>query len=367
MSIQQRVLAFIQHPEPAQFERLALEVFRWQFETVPAYSRHCLRLGVSPGAVRAIETVPLVSTIAFKFADLAPPNAAARPGAATFLTSGSTQGRERRGRHVIADAEIYRASAMTHMRRMLFPEGKKLRMLALHPTADADSSLGAMIGWCIAEFGTGAGEALCATDPGGIDLDGAIGFLEGAELDGKAVCILGTTAAFGALFGALDQRGRRLRLPAGSRMMDTGGAKGQVVALDAAEVARLAASLLAIAPELVVNEYGMTELCSQLYDATAFNSDHGAPPGMRVKIAPPWMRAAAIDPVTLKPRDNGAPGLLAFFDLANVDSVSAVLTEDIGIVASHGVRLLGRAGAADVRGCALAIESFAAAGASAAG
>ena len=82
---------------------------------------------------------------------------------------------------------------------------------------------------------------------------------------------MGTTAAFAALFSALSGAGIRLRLAPGSRMMDTGGAKGQGVPMQAAEVIARAGELLAIAPAMVINEYGMTELCSQLYDATPFN------------------------------------------------------------------------------------------------
>jgi hypothetical protein len=52
--------------------------------------------------------------------------------------------------------------------------------------------------------------------------------------------------------------------------------------------------------------------------------------------------------------------MLRFFDLANIGSVSAILTEDCGIVSADGsrVRLMGRAGLAEPRGCALAITQF---------
>ncbi len=145
--------------------------------------------------------------------------------------------------------------------------------------------------------------------------------------------------------------------------MDTGGAKGQAVPMQAAEVIAQAGELLAIAPAMVVNEYGMTELCSQLYDATPFNC-----PGLsntttqdRFKIPPPWMRVTARDPVTLRPMPDGEIGLLTFFDLANVGSVSAVMTEDLGSVERGRVRVLGRATGREARGCALAIGQFSAA------
>ena len=143
--------------------------------------------------------------------------------------------------------------------------------------------------------------------------------------------------------------------------MDTGGAKGQSIPLDAAAVCDRARELLGVAPEFVINEYGMTELCSQLYDATSFNSDEHAAPTQRVKIAPPWMHPAAVDPISLRPVGAGEIGLLRFFDLANVGSVSAILTEDFGIVNGDRVRVLGRAGIAEPRGCALAIAQFEAA------
>ena len=55
------------------------------------------------------------------------------------------------------------------------------------------------------------------------------------------------------------------------------------------------------------------------------------------------MRVTARDPVTLRPMPDGEIGLLTFFDLANVGSVSAVMTEDLGWVERGRVRVLGRA------------------------
>jgi hypothetical protein len=55
---------------------------------------------------------------------------------------------------------------------------------------------------------------------------------------------------------------------------------------------------------------------------------------------------------------DGEPGLLAFFDLANVGSALHVLTEDLGAVESGGFRLDGRAPDADLRGCSLLAEEL---------
>jgi hypothetical protein len=364
MSIFEQVLTFIYRPEAESFQRLAEDVFRYQFETVGAYRRYCEEQGVNPGTVRGVDDVPAVSNVAFKYADLAIDGAARSPGAAVFLTSGTTQGRERRGRHIVARPEIYRASAIAHLRSMLFPDARRMTMLAMHPTADVmpESSLATMIGWCVEEFATRTHFAAASRDR--VDVEAAVAFLVDVEARREPVCILGTTAAFGAMFSELRSRDVKVRLAPGSRMMDTGGAKGQAVAMEAGEVIEQAGEILAIAPAMVINEYGMTELCSQLYDATPFNCADLANLNEqenakdRYKIPPPWLRVTARDPVTLQPMPDGEVGLLTFFDLANVGSVSAVITEDLGSVEQGRVRVHGRAQWGEARGCALGIGQF---------
>ena len=179
-----------------------------------------------------------------------------------------------------------------------------------------------------------------------------------AEREAAPVCILGTTEACAAIFARMGEGDETIALSAGSRLMDTGGAKGQAVPLTSAQVVAFAEQRLGIEADFVVNEYGMTELCSQLYDATGLNSDLTAGPGERLKIAPPWMRPGAIDPVTMRRLPDGSVGMLGFIDLANVCSVAAVLTEDLGVVEGNRVRVLGRATAGGVRGCALSVAEF---------
>ncbi|HKN01686.1 MAG TPA: hypothetical protein VJX23_14310 [Candidatus Binataceae bacterium] len=361
MTIDEQVLSFIHRPDPGLFDSIAIDVFGEQFVSVPAYRNYCERMGIGPADVTSPDRIPMVSTLAFKYADLNPPDAATRAGALSFLTSGTTIGSGRRGRHVVARPEIYRASAIAHLRAMMFPAGARTRMLAMHPTAERmpESSLSTMISWCIEEFGNGP--ALCVADRAGVDSAAAIEFLSRCDRDGAPVCVLGTSAAFAALFDRLSARRIKMRLAAGSRMMDTGGAKGQALPLAPNEIIELAEDRLGLRPSHVINEYGMTELCSQLYDATALNSGLAVPAGDRIKIAPPWMRPAAIDPVTLRRVPDGTPGLLGFIDLANVSSVSAIVTEDLGIVRGREVRVLGRAIAGGTRGCALSIAEFEAA------
>lgn len=372
MTIYDEVLDFIRAPEQACFEPLALKVFRHQFDTVAPYRQYCLTRGIRPSEIISLDQVPALSTAAFKYAELSDAVTPSEPAQArVFMTSGTTAGLDERGRHRVPRLGIYRASALGHLARMLFPDGARMRMLSLHPTADRmpESSLGQMISWMIEEFG--AGDALCVADRRGVGPAPALEFLHSAQRRGEPVCIMGTTAAFGALCGELRARDLRLALARGSRLMDTGGAKGQSSPLRPSEVVEHAQALLGLDPALVINEYGMTEMCSQLYDATSFNSGDSRnsfnsgnsgntdSPEDRLKRGPAWLGVVAVDPASLERVADGRPGLLRFFDLANVGSVSAILTGDLGVIRDGAVRVLGRAEDGEARGCALGIEQFA--------
>ena len=45
-------------------------------------------------------------------------------------------------------------------------------------------------------------------------------------------------------------------------------------------------------------------------------------------------------------------------DLANYNSVTTLLTEDVGVATDDGFILLGRAQGAQAKGCSLAVEDF---------
>ncbi len=359
MSIYEEVLSFIRVPQPELFGPLALAVFRYQFENVAVYQRYCVSRGASPENVERLDQVPHASTLAFKYAAVHNAADSDSVGALNFLTSGTTKGFAERGRHIVPHPEVYRASAIAHLQTMLFPDGLRLAMLALHPTVDLmpESSLSTMLSWCIEGFGSET--AFCAANRDGVDTAAAIAFLKEVEARDEPVCILGTTAASASLFESIQRCGRAIRLPGGSRLMDTGGAKGQAVPLTPDEVVARAWACLGIDGALVINEYGMTEMCSQVYDATSFNSDLGGYKGYRMKLPPPWLRPTIFDPVTLKPVADGHVGLVGFFDLANVGSISALMTEDLGFVKDGAVAILGRAAAGGARGCALSINEFA--------
>lgn len=142
-----------------------------------------------------------------------------------------------------------------------------------------------------------------------------------------------------------------LRLPAGSRVLDTGGYKGQSRELPLDAFYAELSARLGIERSQCINMYGMTELSTQFYDA-------GNATVPSVKSGPHWIRSRLVDPLTSREVARGERGILVHCDLANFNSVTTILTEDVGLAADGGFLLLGRAEGAQAKGCSLAVEEF---------
>jgi len=128
-------------------------------------------------------------------------------------------------------------------------------------------------------------------------------------------------------------------------MMLTGGFKGRVMEVTEEQLRSNTQRALALPAEAVVSEYGMTELSGQAYG--------------RPFHAPPWLILRVLDPLTLTDCPPGTTGLVAFFDLLNVDNVCAILSSDLGVLdATGGLTLLGRAPGAPRRGCSLVADAW---------
>lgn len=336
--------------EDDAFNGLALRVFAFQFAANATFRGFCLGRGVSPGSVEHWRQVPAVPATAFKFVDLS----CALPPEATFLTSGTTGGEAVRGRHPVASLSLYRAAALPSFKAHLNPEDGPLPLLSLipSPVQAPDSSLSTMMGFVAEAWGEPV--RWLALPEGGPDVEGFVRAARHVQAAGTPALVAGTAFAFVHLTDAMARDGITVTLPPGSRLMETGGFKGRSRAVERDTLYRTLEERLGIPSRRVVNEYGMTELLSQLYEPVLRRG-----PGSRgVHVGPPWIRVRALDPVSLAPVPPGEPGLLAFFDLANLGSVSHVLTQDMGRVASDGVRLEGRAPGAEPRGCSLALEEL---------
>lgn len=178
-----------------------------------------------------------------------------------------------------------------------------------------------------------------------------------AEHAADPVLLVGTAFSFVHLCDGLEVAGIVPALPAGSCVMETGGYKGRSRVVTRQELHGLVTQRLGVPPSFIVSEYGMSELSSQAYDqvagdgAPADEARSAAP--ARVFRFPPWVRAKVVSPETGQEVAVGERGLIRVWDLANIWSVMAVLTEDLGIRRADGIELAGRFGQAEPRGCSL--------------
>jgi hypothetical protein len=340
------------------FLDLARELFAYQVGTNAPYAAFARAQGFDANRLPdRIERIPAVPAAAFKDARLAtfPP---ART-AVWFETSGTSRGGS--GRHELDTTRLYEAALLASFDRMMLDGGERLRYLNLVPDPHErpHSSLGFMLGVVARERGDGRGGWYLHGDE--LDVDTFAGAAARARADGAAVCVATTAFALVALLDALAERNANLALPAGSRIMETGGFKGRTRVVERATLYREASARLGIPLDAIVAEYGMTELSSQYYDDPA-GRDHIEP---RVKVAPPWLRAIVVDGDG-RPVPEGVVGAIRHVDLANRGSVIAVETEDLGALVAgatphtSGRRLVlfGREQGAELRGCSLDAETL---------
>jgi len=347
------------------FASLALRVFAYQFTHNTVYGAFCRGRGVTPDSITEWTEIPAVPTSAFKELPIfcGDPTEAE----AVFRTSGTTQGGRTRGRHHVKDLSLYEASALPNARRHLLAgldESPVLVSLVPAPRSVPDSSLSRMARLI--------GDRLCTsadwcTDPGeGLQVEALHRALDRATRAGRPVLLFGTAFAFVHWLDALEEAGAAGSgvpdpLPPGSRIMETGGFKGRSREVPRPELYKAISGATGIPVRRIVNEYGMTELLSQFYEPVLLEDGGdlaGRPLEDRYHVAPPWLRSRILDPVTLEPVPEGAVGILAHHDLANLGSVAAVLTEDRAVRAGEGFRLLGRSPRAEPRGCSLTMEEF---------
>ena len=343
----ERIARFVAAPGEG-FEELALAAFAFQHERIPAYRRLCEARGVSPETVRDWREVPAVPALAFKSLALH-----ADPPLEIFRSSGTTDGGTPSVHHH-PYPDLYRETIECSFPRFCLPTLRTpAPALSLIPDREQapDSSLAFMVAHVLDSWG--AADSCVAFSPRGVDVTRARSWLSSRQREGRPALVLATSFALAALLDALERRFLHFRLAPGSVVFETGGYKGRRQELAREELLARVETWLGVPPGQVVREYGMTELTSQCYTAVL----SGGEPDLF--LAPHWMRARVLHPETLAEQPQGEPGLLALFDLANVGSAVHLLTEDLGVAAGEGFRLLGRAGEAELRGCSLTVEELA--------
>jgi hypothetical protein len=348
--------------EEAAFSQLALRIAAYQRRYVAGYAR---LVDAHARAMRNPETIATIVPVpadAFRYSEVFAFDVTA--ASTRFRTSGTTAVR---GAHYLRSTLTY-TEVLLHGARRSFPLGSGAApiVVALAPQPGSEPSSLAFMMQRLME--TVDGRSLDASrasagfelneprrwlmSEAGVDWPAVEAVLSLAQALATPVWMLATSFALVQWFDSCGTR--RFKLPAGSLVMQTGGFKGRTRELDPRAILDLVTQHFG--PSYVVNEYGMTELCSQLYNVIALEAAEAHDP--QVFVEPPWLRVLARDPITHEALEDGQVGLANFVDLGNVDSAVSVLTQDLVRREATGIRLLGRNPGAPLRGCSLAIEEL---------
>jgi hypothetical protein len=326
-----------------EFNELALELFALQFTHNSAYRKICEARHATPDKVEHWAQVPFVPTAAFKELELSsiPP----QERTAVFHSSGTTEQIPSRHFHSAESMHVYESACWTWFNRNVLAAGEKYDLIVLTPPPAQVPHSSLVHMFEMVRQGTDASQSafLGKPDEGGgwvVDFEATLTALNTRS---KPKLILGTAFSFVHLLDYLAEKGLRFQLPYGSRIMETGGYKNRSRSLPKARLHFLLTELLGVPRENIICEYGMSELSSQAYDTTLERSFR----------FPPWARVQIISPETGREVADGETGLIRIFDLANVFSVAAIQTEDLGIRRREGFELIGRAALAEARGCSL--------------
>ncbi len=308
-----------------------LDLYHQQYQQNPTYKRYCDLLGNTE--ILDIEQIPAIPTDSFKHA-LNPTSILPAEINTTFLTSGTTT--ETKGSHHFSTTTTYETSIIAGWKYCQLPKLHQTFILTPSAKEAPHSSLSHMMETLKREFSPTAEFVL---------KDGKLNHRAITEYahEGKPITLLGTALAFLQLFETLPSP---LSLAPGSWALETGGYKGTDKSLTKEELYHLFQTHLGIPSEMIWNEYSMTELSSQFY-TSGLGNPH---------IAPPWTHIKVIDPETNRPVKPGEIGYLVIYDLANIDSVMAIRTQDLAIF--HDERsftLIGRDPSALPRGCSRSV------------
>ena len=248
-----------------EFEELALEVFAFQFATIKPYQNYCRRVDRTPDTVRSWRGIPAVPALAFKQYSLfaGPPDAIAK----TFRSSGTSEpGRSSQAHFSRAGLELMDTAVAAAARSRLFSDGRRTRILVLTPPPEQVPHMIMVHGMAHLMMVYGLDGSRFLAGPKGLDFAAVWTELDGCQKAGVPVSLIGPSFGFVHFFDWMKAEGRRLELPAGSRLMDAGGYKGRSREIGRDAFVSWAAQMCGLPRERVINLLGMTELASQVYD-----------------------------------------------------------------------------------------------------
>jgi hypothetical protein len=336
-----------------QFDALALELFSLQFKHNLAYRKICEVRAATPDTVGHWTRVPTVPTSAFK--ELALTSLLPEERTTVFHSSGTTGQKRSCHFHSAESLAVYERSLWKQF--ITFFQTGCCETVFLTPNARLvpHSSLVHMFETIRQKLGLPASVFTgTIADDGSWMLDFQKNVAQIKHACDTNVCLqlLGTAFSFVHLLEHLKENNLRFVLPAKSCVMETGGYKNRSRVLPKAELHQLITEFLGVPDEGIICEYGMSELSSQAYETTTL----AGTPLKEVRTGfffPHWTKLQFISPETGREVADGETGLIRVFDLANVFSVAAIQTEDLGVRRGDGFELIGRAQLAEPRGCSL--------------
>ena len=331
-----------------EFNRIALQQFAFQFAHNKPFAKFARARGKTPRTLTSWTDIPAVPISAFKALEMT--CCCPSEAQALFMTSGTTSSLSR-GKIFHQSLSVYDASMRSNFSKRFMGGVERMKMGILFPTVEKmpNSSLAYYLDLAKRDFGMPGSSHLIGE--AGIDFDRLIADLVRAETTGQPYALLGASFSLVHALDGLKKRDFSVNLPTGSRILDTGGFKGQSRELTLNEFYNSLSSIFNVPRSQCINMYGMTELSTQFYD----NGNTDSP---SVKSGPCWANTRVVNPLTGAEMPKGEAGVLVHTDLAHVNIVTTILTEDIGIETDEGFFLLGRAAGTEAKGCSMAVDEF---------
>ncbi|MFV8356491.1 acyl transferase [Flavobacterium sp. XS1P32] len=311
-----------------QFEKIALKVFRFQYENNLVYQEFCDFLKTDPQKVKSLQQIPFLPIQFFKSHKVVSTSDAIQE---TFTSSGTTG--MITSKHLVTDVTLYEESYRKGFSEF-YGNIEDYVVLALLPSylEREGSSLIYMVKDLI---------ELSNHPESGFYLnnhDELIEKLLALDQVGQNVILIGVTFA---LLDLIEKRKFQLQH---TIIMETGGMKGRRKEMIREELHEQLCKGFGVSN--IHSEYGMTELLSQAYSL-----------GNGVFECPSWMQILVRDTedaLTYIP--DGKTGGINVIDLANINSCSFIATQDLGKKnPNNSFEVLGRFDNSDIRGCNLMV------------
>lgn len=311
-----------------QFEKIALKVFRFQYENNRVYQEFCTLLNTDVRNVKTLQQIPFLPIQFFKSHDIVSSKEAIQE---TFTSSGTTG--MVTSKHLVTDVSLYESSYRNAFSEF-YGNIEDYVVLALLPSylERSGSSLIYMVNDLIKRSNNEhSGFYLHNYE----ELIAKLILLDNA---GQNVILIGVTFA---LLDLVEKHKFQLK---NTIIMETGGMKGKRKEMIREELHQTLCDGFGV--PRIHSEYGMTELLSQ-----AYSLGHG------VFECPAWMHILIRDTEdALTYLDYGKSGGVNVIDLANINSCSFIATQDLGKkYPNNSFEILGRFDHSDIRGCNLMV------------